>query len=471
MKNTARFDAAAATVADTEGGSTRPPDEEPTQEEMTQEGPKRRLKLTPASDIEPEPVIWAWEREVGEGRIPAGALTLAAGREGTGKSSFGIWLAAQVSRGLLPGSFYGKPRNVLYAAVEDSWSRTLVPRLIAAGADLDRVFRVDVEDVMHGETMISLPLDVRLMEAAIEEHDVAALIIDPLMSTLGTGTDAHRTQDVRQALEPLVRMAERTRALTLGIAHFNKAGGNDPSQLISGSGAFKDLARAVIVFARDRDNEQQVMQQVKNSLGRLLDMPSLSYQIESADVVTPKGIANVGRLVFTGISERSVEETLSASGDGEEAGERAEAVTWLLRYLIDAGGEASRKDIMQAGRALSFSDSTIKRAKGKAKITSTERDGFQGGVIWVHPDFGQLDHSRVSRVTSQSPDPTDPTGENVTPLTTVGITHSDQKTGPCGKCGTQISRYGASGTALCTTCPPSGMDGQAEDILSLVASP
>ncbi|WP_165984205.1 AAA family ATPase [Streptomyces sp. YIM 98790] len=344
------------------------------------EPPTRRLKLTPASAIEPEPVIWAWEPELGQGRIPAGALTLAAGREGTGKSSFGIWLAARLSRGELPGTFYGQPRNVFYAAVEDSWSRTLVPRLIAAGADLDRVFRIDVEDVLRGETMISLPLDVALIEQAIAEHDVAALIVDPLMSTLGKTTDAHRTQDVRQALEPLVRMAERTRALTLGIAHFNKAAGTDPSQLISGSGAFKDLARAVLAFARDRETDEQVMTQTKNSLGRL-DLPSLGYMIEGCDVPTRRGAANVGRIVFTGISERTVEDTLSAPADPDAASEREEARQWLIGYLTDHGGEATAGEVLKAAEKDGIAKRTLQRARSKAGVTS-QRAGFGKEWVW-----------------------------------------------------------------------------------------
>lgn len=91
----------------------------------------RKLRLTRASDIEPEPVVWAWLDE-NEGRIPAGALSVAAGREGTGKSSFGMWMAAQITRGLLPGNYYGRPRAVFYVAVEDSWKQTIVPRLIGA---------------------------------------------------------------------------------------------------------------------------------------------------------------------------------------------------------------------------------------------------------------------------------------------------------------------------------------------------
>lgn len=343
--------------------------------------PARRIKLTAASSIEPEPVIWAWEPEPNAGRIPAGALTLAAGREGTGKSSFGIWLAARLSRGELPGTFFGVPKNVFYAAVEDSWSRTLVPRLMAAGANLDRVFRVDAEVEGWGETMISLPMDVSQLEAEIERNDVGALIIDPLMSTLGRNTDAHRTQDVRQALEPLVRMAERTRALTLGIAHFNKASSTDASQLISGSGAFKDLARAVLAFARDRETEEQVMTQTKNSLGRL-DLPSLSYAIESVDIPTRKGTANVGQLVFTGISERSVEDTLATPVDREDVSERDEACAWLIDHLTDKGGEDAAGEVLKAGEKAGFSKRTLQRARTKAGVKS-QKSGFDKQWVWA----------------------------------------------------------------------------------------
>ncbi|MDQ0684856.1 hypothetical protein QFZ56_003819 [Streptomyces achromogenes] len=349
----------------------------------------RRIKLTPASDTEPEPVIWAWEPEPGAGRIPAGALTIAAGREGTGKSSFAIWIAARLSRGDLPGTFHGRPRNVFYAAVEDSWPRTLVPRLIAAGADLERVFRVDVEtldfdqagNLVTGETMISLPLDIDALALAIDEYDVAALVVDPLMSTLGSRTDAHRNQDVRQALEPLVRMAERTRALTLGIAHFNKGGGTDASQLITGSGAFKDLPRAVLAFARDRESDEQVMTQTKNSLGSL-DLPSLAYRIEGYDVPTPKGMANVGRLTFTGVSQRTVEDTLATPVDREEVSERDEAAEWLRGYLTDAGGEAASADLFKAAERDGIAKRTLQRARSRLGVTSRQ-SGFGKSKAWV----------------------------------------------------------------------------------------
>ena len=79
---------------------------------------------------------WLWTD-----RLALGTLALLAGREGLGKSILAYTVAAMITRGMLPGEHIGTPRAVLIAAIEDSWSRTIVPRLIAADADLDLVFQ------------------------------------------------------------------------------------------------------------------------------------------------------------------------------------------------------------------------------------------------------------------------------------------------------------------------------------------
>lgn len=334
--------------------------------EVATMGPPRRARITWATEIEPEPVVWAWE-DGGEGRIPAGSLSVAGGREGTGKSSFGIWMSAHASRGTLPGSFSGTPRKVFYVALEDSWKYTLVPRLIAAGADLNMIGRFEVVSLDDDELTLSLPHDNAILESEINQHNVALVVIDPLMSVIGERIDTHREREVRSALDPLAKIADRTGAVILGIAHFSKGGGTDAASLITGSGAFKNVPRSVFGFARDDADENQgrVMTQVKNSLGRD-DLPSLGYVIESADVETKKGTATTGKFVFTGESDRSVADILRDSRTGpEEHEERKEATAWLVGYLIDNGGEMPAKDVFKAGQAEGYTRDVLKRAKGK----------------------------------------------------------------------------------------------------------
>ena len=117
----------------------------------------REIVLTAASGIPPETVEWLWSGDDWR-RIPLAEVVLTAGHGGVGKSTENMWMVARVTKGELPGQFYGKPRNCLIAATEDSWKRTIIPRLIAAGADLDRVFRIEVKT----EEFDGLALSLRL---------------------------------------------------------------------------------------------------------------------------------------------------------------------------------------------------------------------------------------------------------------------------------------------------------------------
>ena len=60
--------------------------------------------------------------------------------------------------------YRGEPRQVIVAATEDSWEHTIVPRLMAAGADLDKVLRIDVTTADGVETSLVLPRDMTGLE-------------------------------------------------------------------------------------------------------------------------------------------------------------------------------------------------------------------------------------------------------------------------------------------------------------------
>lgn len=77
-----------------------------------------------AADVQAAPVAWLWQE-----RIPSGMLSLVVGRPGQGKSLFGAYLAAEVSR----------EGGVLFSNLEDARRQVLRPRLEAVGARLDRV--------------------------------------------------------------------------------------------------------------------------------------------------------------------------------------------------------------------------------------------------------------------------------------------------------------------------------------------
>ncbi len=232
--------------------------------------------LTAASEIEPLPVYWLWDM-----RIPEGELALVAGPEGLGKSLIVFWLAARISRGELPGEFLGKPRGVLVCATEDSWKHTIVPRLMAAGADRDRIFRVDVKDADDVTVGLKLPADLVQVEAGAVQKDAALMILDPLMSRLDERLDTHKDGDVRRALEPTVELAHRTGMSVIGLIHHNKSGTTNPLDRVMASKAFTAVARSVHTVVYDPDDEsrsRRLFGTPKSNLGPS-DLPSLSFTV------------------------------------------------------------------------------------------------------------------------------------------------------------------------------------------------
>ena len=338
----------------------------------------RRLVLTAASTIKPRPVVWLWE-----GRLALGTLGLLAGREGIGKSTLAYSLAADVTKGRLTGARLGSPRSVLVAATEDSWEHTIVPRLMAADADLARVYRVEVVSADAVHVGLSLPRDMHALEGAAREADAALLLLDPLMSRLGD-LDTHRDAEVRQALEPLVALADRAGMAVLGLIHHNKSGSADPLQLVMGSKAFTAVARSVHTVVLDPDDEsgeRKLFGTPKNNLGRT-DLPTLAYRIVSHAIDTDEGTAWTGRLDWDGETVESIGSVMSRASDGDKSA-TSEAGDWLADYLDMTGGAPS-SDVKRDGAEAGHSLDALKRARQRIGAV-VKSEGFPRSTHWYPP--------------------------------------------------------------------------------------
>lgn len=342
---------------------------------------RRSLSLTPASRMRIRPVHWLWTS-----RIALGTLALLGGREGVGKSTIAYTIAADVTRGRLPGRFEGVPKAVIVAATEDSWEHTIVPRLMAANADLDRVFRVDVTTSEGVDTSLSLPRDlVRLREATLEA-DAGLILLDPLMSRLDVKLDSHKDAEVRIALEPLVTLADRCGVAILGLIHVNKSTQADPVNLLMGSRAFGAVARAVLFVMRDPDDDQLgLLGQPKNNLGRT-DLPTLTFRINSQQVAdTDEGPVWTSRIVWQGERSQSIAETLETAADSSDArSATSEAADWLSDYLTAQGGIDDSATIKREGHRAGHSVDALKRARKRLRAV-VESQGFPRRTYWALP--------------------------------------------------------------------------------------
>jgi hypothetical protein len=354
-------------------------------------GPRRRITLVPASTIQPRPVKWLWD-----GRIALGTLALLGGREGIGKSMVAYQLAAEITRGRLSGVHLGVPRAVLVCATEDSWEHTIVPRLMGADADLERVYRIDVTTSEGVDGTLTLPADLGDLEHAVDQVDAAAIVLDPLLSRLSTTLDTHKDAEVRVALEPLVAIADRSGAALIGLIHVNKGTTLDPLTMLMGSRAFSAVARAVLFVTVDPDDESgrlRYLGQPKNNLGSV-DLPSLKFVIEETKVAdTPEGEVRTGRIVWQGEDHRSIADVLRSSSEqpAEHTATR-DAVGWLTDYLSIHEITRSEQAITDA-RSYGHTKRTLQRAREKIGAGLINH-GFPRRTYWSKPG---LDPEEVTR--------------------------------------------------------------------------
>src|SRR5262249_35550896 len=121
-----------------------------------------------AADIEPEPIDWIWER-----RIARGKLTVVGGDPEEGKSQVGCYVAATISKGgAWPNNEGQAPLgSVIILSAEDSPEDTLIPRLIATGADRRQIHLIEAvrEKDDKGRRAFNLQSDLQLLETKITE--------------------------------------------------------------------------------------------------------------------------------------------------------------------------------------------------------------------------------------------------------------------------------------------------------------
>ena len=343
--------------------------------------------LISLDDITVERIKWLWP-----GYIPRAKLTDGVGDGDVGKTLIMLDTAARISRGeMMPDGFGGgEPANVVLMVAEDDLADTVVPRLIAAGADLARI-KV-LEGPREGvEAPIVFPDDLPAVEAAIRDTNAALLIIDPVMAFLGGGVKSGIDAAVRASLMgPLKIIAARYGCAVLLIRHTNKSEGASASMRGGGSVAFRNACRAGLAFGPDHDDEdgeRRIMVQSKKNLSR--QRPALAYRIQSTfGRVSPEGPEGTPVVVWEGVAEGATAASVLGPAPKESsprAGSKAEAaVDWIRNRL--AGGTAVAASVIHKEMAAEgFSEKVVRMAREHAGV-QTERISVgsegKGGWLW-----------------------------------------------------------------------------------------
>lgn len=354
----------------------------------------RQLRATRASAVKARRQRWLWA-----GRIVLGGLTLLAGREGLGKSTIACDVCAQVTTGTLDGEYKGEPRTVIYLHSEDARDTTIVPRLLAAGADLDRVIFVDAvhtDEQGEIESQVVLPTDVAGMADLALDNAAALVVLDAATSVIDSRLDGDKDRQMRQGLESIARgIGERAGCAVLGVVHFGKRESGDTGKLILGSIAWSQVARSVLAVARDNESGDLVVSATKSNLAPG-DAPSLSARLVNRAVPTDDGPTHVGRVEWLGETSQNARDLLAGPEQvPEDRTERATAEAWLEDYLTEQD-KAPSFDAKKAARAAGIAERTLERARRSLGVISTN-EGFPRKSYWSLPTSRASDATTPTR--------------------------------------------------------------------------
>lgn len=308
----------------------------------------RTIAVRPLQAVRTRRIEWIYAD-----RIPLRTGTILAGKGGIAKSTIISDIIARATRGELPGSFQGTPITVALISPEDDVESVLVPRLQAAEADLSRVLDLSrvitrTESGEHRTTLPNIADDLPALADQIREHEIRLLIVDPLVSIMSGNTISQ--SDVRRNFDPLSTMAAEHEFALLAVAHFGKSGERAGDRL-SGSHAFRDVTRSLIVAAVDEETDYRVLTVEKSNYSPT--QPSDAYEIRSQTIILDDGhTEQIGRARLIGSSLVTVQEILDRDREHSSlSGGMQQIITYVNTHASGVGIADIIRDLSSIGEA------------------------------------------------------------------------------------------------------------------------
>lgn len=266
-----------------------------------------RLTYQVGDNVDPKSVDWSWQNI-----LVRGALNLIAGHPGEGKSQLSCNIAATITKGRKwPDGGRAEQGKVVILSAEDTASTTIVPRLMAAGADLSKILIVEsmVKEIdQKGKRTFNLADDIEQLTNLFEDHpEISMLIVDPISAYLGGKSkgDTHKNSDVRALMTPLANWSAKHEVTTILVTHLNKNGQGRALARVSESLAFTALARSAYLVTPEETvtggTERKLFLRLKNNLAP--DQGGFAFKIEGAtvagDIPTSRIAWEAGRVQTT----------------------------------------------------------------------------------------------------------------------------------------------------------------------------
>lgn len=297
-------------------------------------------------------VEWLWYPY-----IPYGKITVLQGDPGDGKSTFMLHLAAKLTTGgMLPdGSEIPASQSVIYQCSEDSSSDTIKPRLLAAGADCDKV-----AFIVEGTEPLSFDDD--RIEDAIARTGARLVIFDPLQSFIPPDGDMTNAVRMRSVMRRLSRIADKYHCAIVLIGHMTKANGGKNLYRGLGSIDLAAVARSVLMIIRD--------EQMPNIRYMLPVKSSLAYEGCPIRFVFDR---ELGFQILGPCEMELSSESSPAGGSSEGKSQKAER---LLRMIL-SGTSLPSKRVLEQMNQIGISERTVRKVMKQIGVKA-----FRRGSIW-----------------------------------------------------------------------------------------
>lgn len=297
-------------------------------------GPPRELDVVRLSDVNPSEQPYLWP-----GRIPSAACTLIGGQQGQTKNLFAYDMTARITTGSpwpddADGN-RGTPRSVILLEAEEHLESSIVPRLMAAGADLSRVHYVKGAPVETSDRtrFVSIQRDTDAIERLARQlGDVAMVVVSPITSYLGEVEQNSNEQVRNEIIHPLKAMAESLDCAVVLLKHPNKDWKNtDPLTRIGGSAAWTEAMRCIVFVGadpgapEDEKNPRRCGFWIKYSIGPTPDPLSWKIQVHCG--------APAIRYLSDPITFSASEMLTGRHKRGEHRSKRERAAEWITKTL------------------------------------------------------------------------------------------------------------------------------------------
>ena len=345
----------------------------------------RELNFEPLEKIKPKATEW-----LVHGFIPSSNLTVLAGAPGVGKTTAICKLLVCITKGEAIFDIPVQQGRVIFYSSEDSYSESLLHRLVSAGADISQI------EVLNDESFnAAKDIDILLNNIEVKINNdpnlnLKTIVLDPLHEVVGG--DSNRASNVALALRKLSLFAEKYKLAFIGIHHFSK-NSQDSTLLDRVTGSVQYVAKARVVLAIDHDDKGNAfLGVVKSNYSRRSRTLRFEILPKTQKYRDFDGIFGTSEVVFTDYYEfLHIDDALKGKKMSKWEIKHSVDAETLEDFILEKGGKYLISELINKLVPTVFDNEyQLKQARKKSKYIENKRIGKDCYYILREPNSEEM---------------------------------------------------------------------------------